>query len=904
MNKVLRKRLLRDLKTNFLRYLALMLLIVMGMYLIVSLVAAAETIITGTAEYGKKNNVEDGEFSVFIALTDEQIDEISEGGTQIEEKFSMDIEQEDGSVLRLMKNREQIDLIELDEGRLAEADGEVVLEKRYAEVKGFSVGDKIAIADVEMEIVGIGSVADYDSPISKPTDAAVESSSFGLAFVTSGQYESVKSDTEQKAEDYAYSYVLGGGVSDDELKQKIKDLEFDYTKVEDVYFQETIEETLGKKDDITDALTELDNGAAELSDGIGELDAGGADVKSGAAEIFDGYLLQASSGLTALGAEETLTADNYAEILDKYIELTDSDDLRSLKETLDALKAFSDGVSEYTDGVSEAYDGAAGLSDAMSGFREEAEELIDEIFDIDIANLTSFTKAGDNVRIAAASGDVMINKQVGLAAGVIVLILFTYVISVFVVHQIESESGVIGTLYALGVKKKELLRHYLTLPVAVTFAGGLIGTLIGFSSFGISSMTSDTYDYYSVPYFDTVYPPYLILYSLVMPAAVCVIVNIIVINKRLSHTALSLMRNEQKIRSYKNVNIRSKNFVRQFQIRQMIRESRAALTVVFGMFIALLVLMLSMNTLFLCLNLKRDNVNDTKYEYMYLYKYPDKTVPDGGEAAYVETLSKENYGYTLSVTLMGICKDSGYFSAKPSDGTAHIVVGSSVSEKYNVGAGDTLTLTDSANDKDYTFAVDDVVQYSVGLTVFMDIDGMRELFGQDEDYYNAVFSDEELDIDEGRLYSVTTKDDVARSAEIFLELMRPMFTMFIAVSAIIFAVVMYLMMGVMIDRAAFGISLVKIFGFRSDEIRRLYLNGNAVTAAVGALVCIPLTKLIMGLIYPMMIANVSCGVNTSAKWYIYPVMFACIMLIYFAANRLLIRKINRITPAEALKNRE
>ena len=55
MNRVLRKRLGRELKTNFARYLALVLLIVMGMYIIVSVVASADTIIDGTAEHGKQN---------------------------------------------------------------------------------------------------------------------------------------------------------------------------------------------------------------------------------------------------------------------------------------------------------------------------------------------------------------------------------------------------------------------------------------------------------------------------------------------------------------------------------------------------------------------------------------------------------------------------------------------------------------------------------------------------------------------------------------------------------------------------------------------------------------------------------------------------------------------------------
>jgi len=53
---------------------------------------------------------------------------------------------------------------------------------------------------------------------------------------------------------------------------------------------------------------------------------------------------------------------------------------------------------------------------------------------------------------------------------------------------------------------------------------------------------------------------------------------------------------------------------------------------------------------------------------------------------------------------------------------------------------------------DYAFTVVGTCDESAGLMVFMDIDSMRELFGEDDDYYNCVLSDEPLDIDEGRRY--------------------------------------------------------------------------------------------------------------------------------------------------------
>ena len=47
MNQVLKKRVLRELRGNLFRYLALGFLIVLCMYVVISIVAAAETVISG-----------------------------------------------------------------------------------------------------------------------------------------------------------------------------------------------------------------------------------------------------------------------------------------------------------------------------------------------------------------------------------------------------------------------------------------------------------------------------------------------------------------------------------------------------------------------------------------------------------------------------------------------------------------------------------------------------------------------------------------------------------------------------------------------------------------------------------------------------------------------------------------
>ena len=205
---------------------------------------------------------------------------------------------------------------------------------------------------------------------------------------------------------------------------------------------------------------------------------------------------------------------------------------------------------------------------------------------------------------------------------------------------------------------------------------------------------------------------------------------------------------------------------------------------------------------------------------------------------------------------------------------------------------------------DYAFTAAGECDERAGLMVFMDIDSMRELFGEDDDYYNCVLSDKALEIDDGRLYSVTARADIERSSAVFTELMMSMIVMLIAVAVIIFCSVMFLMLNVTIERASFGISLVKVFGYKTKDVKKLYLNGNAIIITLGALIEIPLSKIIMDKVFPVFISNVTSGINLTFSWYAYVIIFAGVMATYFIITSILVRKLGKITPAEVLKNRE
>lgn len=663
----------------------------------------------------------------------------------------------------------------------------------------------------------------------------------------------------------------------------------------------------------TKGVGEASIGNQQLFCGLSTLYTASEPLVSGTDAVVDALMDMVEAQLEESDISVDLTADNYKEELERLtaggssVDAKLKDSLKDAKDTLADLEDFREGIIDYTDAVDEIADGSRELRDGVQELQDETDDMIEEYFTFDIDNLTQFLIAADNPRMDAAAGDVIINRFAGILAGIILMVLFTYVISVFVIHNIEKESSVIGALYALGVTRGQLLFHYLLNPMLIAFLGGVVGCILGFSKYGTGWQMGDSIAYYSLPPMRIVTPGYLLFYSLIMPPATAAVVNYLVINKKLNRTALSLLRNEQtagKAGRIQNMNLGNMKFLLRFQIRQMLREIRSAFAVVIGMFICLLILMMSIDCAVLCINFGNACLEETKYAYMYTYKYPTEDVPEGGTPAYVENLKKEAYGYNLDVTVLGIDDDNPYFPIATADKKNEIVISSAAAQKFGVKAGDKLVLSDEVNERDYAFTVKNIVNFTSGVYVFLDRDVMQELFDQEDDYYNVVFADHALDIDNGRLYATVSKENVEESSQIFTDMMGPMVVMLVAISALIFMIVMYLMMKVMIDRSAFSISLMKVFGYRRREIRKLYLDGNFYVILLGALICVPLAKWSMDLVYPYCIANVAIGMDLKFTPQIYIMIYGGIWLCYIVINFLLVGRLNKLVPAEVLKNRE
>ncbi|WP_050740598.1 FtsX-like permease family protein [Acetobacterium bakii] len=961
---ILNKRIIRELKENWVRYGALAFLIIFSLGLVVSMAGSTDIVNYTIDTNNEKNQLEDGEFSVYVPLTENQKQELEKMGAKTEEAFYIDLPGTEKSILRVFENRNNINTIELEEGRLADQTGEIVLEKHYAENHGISVGQSLIVNQKNYRVTGIGTVPDYSNVVQNVSDVLADLKQFSIGFVSEAEFKQLLA--EDINVEYNYSYQLDGNLTASELREKLVDLDFDKTKVSNKYMQEIIN-TLekGKNDlsggviDLADGTQKLANGTSslkqgsnELADGAGSLANGTDQLSSGleeltnsnatlnkaADDVFQGMIAQVNSEFENIGMTVTITGDNYRSVIDSLIKASEGSDanavitLNTMKAQLDSYKTFKDGLTAYTNGVESAYSGSAELSagaddlyqgsvvlangvssmsngsaelnSGMGEFKNQVTNFINENMDYQYINLITFLEADDNQRITSCKSDAAINKNSALIAGVIIITLIAYMISVFVIHTIDKESAVIGALYSMGYVKKELLRHFMILPMLIVAASAMLGTGMGFLLIGEN--IKENVAYYSYPAYAMVFPPYLLIYGVLIPVLIALIVNYFVINSKLSLAPLKLLRREKKQHKLANIDLKEMGFINRYRVRQLLREIRGNITMFWGLSIAILLMVFGFS-IYGSISAYVNNVaSNVEYNYLYLLKYPMETAPSDATKAYTESLTADLYltGGEMDVTVQGIDDENPYFDFSLDGEKNDVIISDSVANKFGYKVGDEITLADNLEDRNYNFTVKEVVSFASGLYIFMDIKDMRELFGQEDDYYNTLMSDHELDIEAGRIATVITVDKMVAAARQMFTMMYGLVITILGASILLFVIVMYLLVKMMIDKSTFSISLIKVFGYNEREIKKLYLGTTFYTVALSTLIAIPVSKMIINKIYPYMVSNVSVGMNAIMVPQSYLIMAAIILSAYTIVNYMVGRHLKKISLVEILKERE
>lgn len=211
MRNPLNKRLLRELKGEFSKYLVIFLFMTLTIGFISGFLVAGNSMIAAYDESFEKYQIEDGHF----ILKDEAAIAVLEDIEQKEHvKISSDYYKEEevdnhsdrgqDSTIRIFKVRKEMNRICLMDGKMPEKMNEIAVDRMYAQNNGIETGDTITICGQEFTVSALVALSDYSALFSDNNDLMFDSIKFGVAAVTKEAFEGLSE--ENISYNYSWRY--------------------------------------------------------------------------------------------------------------------------------------------------------------------------------------------------------------------------------------------------------------------------------------------------------------------------------------------------------------------------------------------------------------------------------------------------------------------------------------------------------------------------------------------------------------------------------------------------------------------------------------------------------------------------------------------------------------------------
>ena len=204
------KRYLRNIKENLSFYISIIFLtaIVIAFYIGIAAFYSQEK--DYLDEAAEKSKTEDGQFTSYVKITDEEIEKFEKDyDVVLERQESVDIDfTHDGKelTLRVLKKSEKINIAEISEGKEPAADNEILINPGFADKNSLKSGDSINLGGKDYVISGLMIRYDYLICLKNYTDTFSNSDIFGIAMVSDEAFESF--DASDVSEYYMIRYNL------------------------------------------------------------------------------------------------------------------------------------------------------------------------------------------------------------------------------------------------------------------------------------------------------------------------------------------------------------------------------------------------------------------------------------------------------------------------------------------------------------------------------------------------------------------------------------------------------------------------------------------------------------------------------------------------------------------------
>jgi putative ABC transport system permease protein len=204
MKHPLRKRWLRELRSEAGKYLVIFLLLVGTIGFVSGFLVADGSMMAAYNESFEKYQIENGNFRTAKKINQTQKEAIESQGVTLYDNFYVEKRLTNESTLRIFQNREKVNLVCLMQGKMPEAADEIAIDRMYADNNQIQVGDSLSDGSSEWKVTGLVALSDYSCLFADNNDSMFDSVKFGVAIVTAEAFEAF--DTDMLFYSYAWRY--------------------------------------------------------------------------------------------------------------------------------------------------------------------------------------------------------------------------------------------------------------------------------------------------------------------------------------------------------------------------------------------------------------------------------------------------------------------------------------------------------------------------------------------------------------------------------------------------------------------------------------------------------------------------------------------------------------------------
>ncbi len=952
---------LREIKETLGRYIALMMIIALGVGFFAGLKVTDPAMRTSMHKYLTENEFYDFRLISTLGFEKEDIDYLKDNlsARAVEESISFDFIADYDNIsytLKAISIPSEINKIILISGEMPGSDQECVVDAHVFDET--SIGKNIIVSGSnesddkehfkykEYRIVGI-----VKSPLyiqyERGTTTLGSGVLDGFVYTKQGAFDVdyytdcyVKLDSDLPLYSDEYDDLIDS--KEDEVKSALETAADNrYNRIVDdarAELQDAKNEFEEKKaegeEELNDAKTELDDAKKQLDKGkskISEYEDQERQLKSALDEMLSGI-----TQMDQLRAVNPAMVDEqqYNGLVAQYQEY--SANLYTLQAGLEkARKEYNDGVKEYEDGLAEYEDGLIEFNEEIADAKKEIADAEKEIEDIEEASTYLLTREA-NVGYECFESDSTIVGAIANVFPVFFFLVAALVCMTTMNRMVEDQRTQIGVLKALGYSNGRIMLKFVSYSGSAALIGATLGFLVGTFIFpkAIWYAYEMMYNAGDISYY---FSPNMLTISFVVGFVCSVGVTMITCRYEMAEMAASLMRpkapkaGKRIFLEYIPFFWNRLKFLRKVSLRNIFRYKGRLFMMVLGIggCTALLVTGFGIYD-------SIANIAEIQYSNISLYDM-DITLKNSAEEQ-VKVLEDYGYGqedyilfYQTSVDMkygkhskniyLNVFEDDvnleSFFDLHTEAGEPlslsdlsenQIIISHGLCDRFGIKNGSTITLS-SEDMEPVNFTVvainENFISNYAYLTRSVYESNIGPLTEKKSVYLNIKEGEDAHEIgaklmDEKSITTVEASVDMLERVGNMMKSLNIIIYIVIGCAMALAAVVVYNLTNINISERVREIATVKVLGFYKEETRAYVFRENILLAIMGAAVGLVLGKFLHTFVMSEIVVDLitfDVRINPIS----FGGAFVLTVVFTFIINMLMGKKLEEISMTESLK---